>query len=492
MLWLVGANLVFLPWAVGGMRLWTHFIGLGLAVAGMVLALWPRNASTKYRDENDTRIVLWPKLIRFPIFWLGLGLLGLVIIQALNPSWVFITDGKRMWIWRIPYIQWLPTSVQVPFSRWGAWSMLMIYATAWLTVCTVWIACTHRKTVRRIFLIIAGNGLALTVFGLIHHFSGAKKMFWFWTQPKLSYPFASFIYKNHAGAYLFLGIVVICALGVWYHARGLRRLQKSTPVGPIVFLAILMAIAIFSSSARGATIITLVFFLYMIAYVGIRQFLLPRDQRNTAVAVVLLAMIALFVSLGLAVLRSDAAWRRFARGVSGDDGAFQNRVLLSKVWSGMLAEVWPAGIGAGSFKERSFSYAAPYPTLKVNDRGRIINWVHAHNDFLEILIELGLAGSLLIAGAVACLVLALIRARVWRHPFSLTLIPGLLLLLFYAWWDFPFQSIAILNTWCVCWAGLVLWARIEGQGPKITTTVIASGQTNAHHSPEQPRPPATE
>ncbi|MFZ9682276.1 MAG: hypothetical protein ACO3DQ_03610, partial [Cephaloticoccus sp.] len=88
MTWWVGLNLVFLPWALGGMRVWTLYVGVGIALAGMITALLPRTYVPKQRGDRDDREVMWPKLLRFPLFWLGLALLVLVLIQALNPSWI--------------------------------------------------------------------------------------------------------------------------------------------------------------------------------------------------------------------------------------------------------------------------------------------------------------------------------------------------------------------------------------------------------------------
>src|SRR3954465_6829316 len=80
----VGAHLVFLPWALGGMRPWAHFISLGLALIGFAVALLPRNYTEEYTGSTRFRLLTWPKLIKFPIFWLGLLLLAYITIQGLN------------------------------------------------------------------------------------------------------------------------------------------------------------------------------------------------------------------------------------------------------------------------------------------------------------------------------------------------------------------------------------------------------------------------
>ena len=40
---------------------------------------------------------------------------------------------------------------------------------------------------------------------------------------------------------------------------------------------------------------------------------------------------------------------------------------------------------------------------------------------------------------------------------------GLLALLAYSWFDFPFQCPAILITWCAMWPVVTLWTQFEEQ-----------------------------
>ena len=65
------ALLVFLPWALGGMRPWAQQIGFGLAGLAFVLSLLPRTYDDRYHAGGNLRLHMWPKLRRFPIFWLG-------------------------------------------------------------------------------------------------------------------------------------------------------------------------------------------------------------------------------------------------------------------------------------------------------------------------------------------------------------------------------------------------------------------------------------
>lgn len=65
------ALLIYLPWALGGMRPSAQFVAGGLAVAAFVLSLIPRTYDDRYHAGGNLRLYMWPKLRRFPVFWLG-------------------------------------------------------------------------------------------------------------------------------------------------------------------------------------------------------------------------------------------------------------------------------------------------------------------------------------------------------------------------------------------------------------------------------------
>ncbi|MDO8543521.1 MAG: O-antigen ligase domain-containing protein, partial [Opitutaceae bacterium] len=224
LLWIICAHLVFLPWAIGAMRPWAQWISFGFSVLSFGMALMPRTYTAEHTASNQFRLIMWPKLARFPIFWLGLGLLGYVLTQALNPAWTFQTDGKGWWMASTPHKDWLPTGVDVPFNRWGPWRMLLIYTAGWLTVCAMWVGFTRRRSVQVFFVTLAVNGLLVAAFGVAQRLFGNGKIYWFYKSVNDSF-FSSFVYKNHAGAYLVLALAVTCGLAGWFYMRGLRRLE---------------------------------------------------------------------------------------------------------------------------------------------------------------------------------------------------------------------------------------------------------------------------
>lgn len=460
-LWIVGAHLALLPWGLGGMRLWAQIPSLGFALAGFIVALLPRDYREEHTGSTAFRLLPYPRLLRFPLFWLGLALLIYVAIQALNPAWVYETDGKGWWMRKVDAIAWLPSGVRVPFSEWGPWRMLLIYTSVWLTVCTLWVGVTRRRTLQLLLLALAANGIALSGFGLAQRVLSNGLMYWFWKSPNESF-FASFIYKNHAGAYLDLTLGIACGLAAWYYLRGLRRMEKSNPSGLLVFFATGIAVAVLVSYARGATLVMLAFLCVCIGIFIVHQLVSPSPHRKPIVAIALILIFGYFLKTGLEALNSHIAWDRLKQGVTEQDDSIAIRRFATKAATEMLGDYWLRGAGAGGFGFLFPTYQQRYPELHP---GKEI-WDHAHNDLVEIPLELGLGGACLLLAAIGYLGLHLVRNYFWANPLSGCLTFMLVLVTGYAAWDFPFQCPAILLLWWTLATAATMWARFEETGAK--------------------------
>ncbi|MES2693071.1 MAG: O-antigen ligase family protein [Verrucomicrobiota bacterium] len=462
-LWVVSIHFIFLPWAIGTMRPWGQAISLGLAVIGFLLALMPRNYTTEHTGAAEFRLLTWPKLVKFPVFWIGLALLGYVVLQANNPAWTYKTDGKTWWMTKTDFTSWLPRGTSSSFTLWNQWRMLLIYTSAWLTVCTIWIAFTRRRTVQFFLLALGINGLLLAIFGVAQRFSGTEKIYGFYVSQNPQF-FASFVYKNHGAAYLFLALVVTCGLAGWYYLRGLRRMEKSNPSGVIAFFATCIAVAILTSYARGVTLTMLAFLLACLVAFIIHQWVIPKENRKPLIAVVLVIIFGYFLKTGFDTLASKEAWDRLKAGIAREDFSLELRERATKASLEMLNDTWTHGIGAGSYRFLFPIYQHRYPELTTNTEGRNMFWEHAHNDIVQIPIEFGAVGTALILLIVGYFLVRLLRGFFWENPLSSCLILGALLLVGYSWWDFPFQNPAILITWWALWPLATMWAQFEESG----------------------------
>ncbi len=462
---IIGLHVVFLPLAIGGMRPWSQVISLILAIISLAVALLPRRYTPEESGSNSFRLFPWPRLRGFPIFWIGLLLLGYITIQACNPSWAYFQSDRGWWMQGIPHQNWLPSGVSVPWALGGPWRKMIIYAATWLTVCAIWTGFTRRRTVQIFFITVALNGLALAGFGLVQKLMWNGKMFWFVDFPYGSV-FASFVYKNHAAAYLDLTLFVTCGLAAWHYLRGLRRLEKSNPAGVFAFLATCVASTILVSYARGATIVMLVFLAGAVSAFLIHQLAVPNTTRKPIVAVALMLIFGYFLKTGLQTVGSHEAWTRLRQGITNQDLSLTSRGIATTASIEMLKDNWGTGTGAGAYEFLFTLYQQRYPEIYYFPDGRRMFWEHAHNDLVEIPIELGLPGTVLIFAAASYWLVALSRQYFWRNPMSVCAVFGILLLVGYSWWDFPFQNPAVLMLWCSLAIATLLWTTFEEQNLK--------------------------
>ncbi len=382
-------------------------------------------------------------------------------MQALNPAWVYETDGQGWWLRRLGHIEWLPSGMRTPFEQASPWRSLMIYSTVWLTASAVWIGFTRRRTFQIFFTVLATNGFALAGVGLVQRLEGNGKILGFITAPA-SYFVATFIYKNHGAAYFNLILALTAGLSYWYFIRGQRRLEKSNPAGIFAFFATALAMAVLFSFSRAGTLLMLFLLVLFLGVFVIRQLRTPPEQRSYLSAVVILFLLGSFVVLGTYTMRLSQVTVRMAELFSeGEHGSSvtARQIARHATWE-MAQDNLVYGWGAGGFRFYFPVYQVKYPEI-TQDNDQHLFWQYPHNDYVQSLAEFGLVGCSLLVLMLGYGSWLLIRFHFWRNPLVLFSVFGLLITLAHAWVDFQFQNPAILTTWCVLLAGMSRWVQLE-------------------------------
>jgi O-antigen ligase len=390
-----------------------------------------------------------PRLWRFPIFWIGLALLSYVTIQALNPSWRYMQNEEMWWLVRVPDIPWLPTSVDVPFVRSNAWRQLVIYGSAWLVVCSMWVGVTRRRSIRILLGVLMANAVALSGLLVFQRATGNLRIPWPLTELTKADLAATFISRNHTGAYLALTTFSAVALATWGYDQGARTLKKSTPAAVLILVTFfLIGAVLFTFSRGGALSLAAALGLFGVWFFLRRRYRpagTSTDYRITVALTVIFGVFLLYVGRNLDFSEINHRFSALLDQQSVDDSV-STRLQARSAALSMLSDHWLRGVGAGGFRHRFPRYARNYPEI---DRGGELFWEHAHNDWLEIPIELGLTGTVILLAGAGCAIGALVRGRRQWHSAMVPLLFGCVATLLHAFIDFPFQCPAILVTWCL-------------------------------------------
>ena len=485
----VAVHLCFLPWALGTMHVWSQLTSLGLATFGFLLALLPRTYSGEWAAQLSAfgshppgsgpqvsglrsqvsggapafTLHPWARLVRFPIFWIGAALLGYIALQATNPSWVWERNATSWWLRRVTDIPWLPTSIDTPFERFNLWRQFIIYASAWLTVCTVWIGFTRRRSLQLLLTVLALNGIVLALVGFLarSYFPTWEWVIWLNSQLKGATSFASFIYKNHAAAYLSLLVGAALGLAAWHHERGLRSMARSTPGMLWLLAGVAMAFGVFFTYSRGATLV-MAGYLILAAVIYLLARLLSSTRSTTSPLVWLMlgALLIGAVGFGGSQLNYQQAEQTFTSLFvrQEKDLSVAHRLEAYQASESMLSDHGQRGVGAGGFRYLFPEYIKHYPNSYRNGQ---LFWEHAHCDWLQLPIEVGIGGTALVLLGSLWSLVALYRRRLWRQPAMLLLAFGCLQTLVQAIFDFPFQNPAILVTWLALLVISIRWVELE-------------------------------
>lgn len=486
----VAAHLCFLPWALGTMHPWSQITSLVLSSLGLLIALIPRTYSGEYaplsvvghqlsggnlrsgpNNEQHTtnnrgavgfRLNPFPRLLKFPIFWIGLALLGYIALQAYNPSWVWERNETTWWLRRVNDIEWLPTSIDTPWERFNIWRQFIIYASAWLTLCTVWIGFTRRRSLQLLLLTVVINGMLLATVGFAQRFMASSKFLFFMEWPVGHTAFASFIYRNHAGAYFALVTLVAVSLAIWTFTQGERSGQKSTPAGVLFFCAVFLTTAVFFTLSRGASLLLVMAWLAVAVWFWISKRRSPAaggTHRGVYAAVVLLFLGVIGFTLREVDFSSiQSRFDSLAKNYEGPNESVQSRVQAFAAADSMLGDYWQRGVGAGGFRYLFPEYIKESPEIYAGGR---LFWEHAHSDWREIPIELGATGTLLLLFGGGYWLLVFYRSRAIWHSLAVPVIIGCSQTLAHAWFDFPLQNPAILFTWLALIPVSARWLELD-------------------------------
>lgn len=468
---IVIALLVFLPWALGGMRPWGQFTALALSSLAFVAALIPRSYDNRYHSGGNLRLYMWPKLLKFPIFWLGLAYFALILCQIFNPAWTFRTSTQGWWMESIPYIQWLPHGVEgTPFAMMNGWRTMMIQGAAWFMVCALWVGITRRKAAKVILTAVALNGLAVAFVIILQRLTATPKLLWLW-DPPASYFAAGFVYKNHAGEFLCLIVALCLGLAWWHMTQAQRHLEKSHPGAVWALGALMVLVGQMFTYARAATAISVVYLAVITLTYAVHILFRSRGGPPIIVTAITTLLGVGFMAMAISHMDTDRVWKRFERLLKEDQSiSITNRQIAAQATYEMAQDNLIIGHGGGSFRFLFPLYQQNHPEIFTQlawvkvDRTykqlpRRMYWEYAHNDYVQFLAEFGWLGVGLGFLGVAFWVAAFWQSALISQWALLIIVGGPLMVAATAAVDFPLHNPAVLITMLTVLALVLRWGQ---------------------------------
>ena len=440
--------ILILPWIFGGQNPTLQLMACGTAASAFLGSLWVKGPS-----------------IRIPLITGGL-LTFYILVQSWNPAWIQVWHtGLRIWELRaVDFIPWLPSSIRSDFVDASPERFLIFYLAALLTA----LACYgtfSRPQLKLLVAFIALNAGFIGLVGLIQSALGSQ------TIPSV-FPavddgqglyFATFLYKNHAAAFLNLGLAACLAAYFNFTNYYARNPSNPSPVFAILGLVILAAV-IFSKSRFGflGSLGILAIFLPL-ALAGIHRSGISKRWLTAGIGVALLMALA----GGIFLLKSPKTANLDTLNLDiTEDFSFKQRKSGYQSGWAMFAEKPILGWGAGNFRHgfRRFQdlekekeeIVHPWMTR----RNQNFFWEHMHNDYLESLIELGAVGAVLLFSIPGYFFWIILKSKRWKDPVILMLLVGLGSTAGHALVDFPFRNLAVLVTW---FSLLAITARLSAE-----------------------------
>jgi len=225
-----------------------------------------------------------------------------------------------------------------------------------------------REKLTKMIIILIVFGFCLAVFAIMQKATWNNKIYWIRELTAGGTPFGPFVNRNHFAG--FIGMLV--PLGLGYTLTREYR-EKLIFFG---FLTVIMTLSLFFSLSRGGIVS---FFASMSLFSILVVITRVQTKKMWAVAAFLIIVAAYLVYLGI-----DPVIDRF----SETSISKEQRII---VWQSTLTafrDFWLTGSGLGTFIDMFHLYSPASAQSSIYD--------HAHNDYLEYMLETGTIGLTLL------------------------------------------------------------------------------------------------
>lgn len=393
----VALSLVVASWALGGVRTNTRVLLLILAAFSFLCCFLPlpRSGLWGWIPAGATARENLLRLIRFPVFWLGLILMGYVFLQAINPAYFYVEHEGLWWVSEQglePREGW-PQSIVAPMNFGSPWGFMIRWGGGLLLLCAVWVGVRRRRALFFIFWTLALNAAVYSLIAILQQLTGATEVLWTFDWGGRTFS-GAFFYRNHGAAFLVLCLTIVLCLALYSRRDQALRMKVSGPFPLLFSIAVLVVGALVAVLSRGGWVggaIVVAGFIPLLLYSFIR-FRSSRGEWMGSLAI-MVAVIA-FGGYVYSFWDREGIHDRYLQLLAAVEEVDRDtRMIGNQASLRMFEDRHLYGWGADNYAVAFIFYMNEFPELMRARRGiRSTSWVAAHNDSLQLLAELGIVG----------------------------------------------------------------------------------------------------
>ena len=285
--------------------------------------------------------------------------------------------------------------------------------------------------------LLAGTVVGITLGALQVVAPGPNSPWYLYPQTNRGVAVGFFANANHMADLLVCALPFIAALASAGRSRNIQRYSALLVVLAAAALLIVVGIALNGSLAG---------YVLALPVIGASILIAAPPRRSLRTPVAILTGLALVAAVG-AIASTSIGSSRIGQEASG---SVQSREAILQTTAKAMADTMPFGSGLGSF-------VRVYPLYESADRVVPEYVIHAHNDYAELVLELGLLGIVLICAFLAWW-MAAARAG-WRTggggPYARAASIATAVVLVHSLVDFPLRTAAVSATFAMCLALLI-------------------------------------
>lgn len=224
-------------------------------------------------------------------------------------------------------------------------------------------------------------GFVLAIFAIVQKATWTGEIYWFRKLTAGGTPFGPFVNRNHFAG--FAGMLIPLGLGITFIQKAK---EKKILFG---FITVIITVSLFLSLSRGGII-------GFFSGIGLFTVLMIQSRVQAKKIWVIGIFLAVLASY-LIYLGIDPIIERFYKtDVTGEE----RLVVWSATWLA-FTDFWFTGSGLGTFIHVFPLYSPPAVQSIYN---------HAHNDYLEFILENGMIGTILLTGFMCILIYSVIKS----------------------------------------------------------------------------------